>query len=143
MSEQDERAWAEILSEPMTSVRHTGWRAVSMVADISPLREATLVLEAPESWLIVPPINQGESEAAARSLPPSLAEQLSLTWAARRRRRSRAAEEEPERQTEVLVEDEPEPGPLKAAPAAPVRRPFWNRPLAAVYRMLRPAPIAA
>src|SRR3990172_3069498 len=86
--ERDETsAWAELLSEPITSVRDEGWRAIRSVEEFSPRGQQVLAaLPPPESFLIVPRPLQPEEDLP---LPPSLAEQLSLTWAARRRRRSR------------------------------------------------------
>src|SRR4249920_1881516 len=104
--------WDDILAEPIASLSdptaaapfdaesgdgdaRTGWLAVQALSDISPrAQDAPVTMPDPASMLQLKQTPQAETPEASAKLPPSLADQLSLTWAARRRHA--AVEAEPE-----------------------------------------------
>src|SRR5262249_30577177 len=145
MAERDGRplSWEEILSEPMTSVRDEGWRAVQSLAEMSPRpQQPALTLEDASGWRSLPlPPEQEETESDR--LPASLAEQLSLTWAARRRRRA-WADHELEPAPEAAFEETAGPGEFETgaqespgevlSPQAP-RTSVWRRPAGTILRL--------
>lgn len=147
--------WDDILAEPIasladptafaasdgeTDVEETGggWLAVHALSDISPRpQEAPMTLPAIDGMLQIRLPVQEETQQASTKLPPSLADQLSLTWAARRR---------------SVPEAEPEPEPASTprpvarrveAPVtveAPKPAPTWRKPFEAVARVFTRQP---
>ncbi|HEY7268475.1 MAG TPA: DUF4157 domain-containing protein [Dehalococcoidia bacterium] len=131
---EDERAWEEMLSEPMTLVRDAGWRQVCPLEEVSPRPQLPpAVLPDAESWVMMPRLPQPESPAED-PVPPTLAEQLSLTWAVRRRARAAAAAEEEIESTYEEPPPAPQPESVSTALPRPGRTRF--RPLQQVLRLL-------
>src|SRR5688572_19666910 len=95
--------WDDILSEPIASladpkafalsdaegdVEETpgGWLAVHALSDISPRsQEVPMTLSGMGDMLQIRMAIQPEAESGSTRLPPTLADQLSLTWASKRR----------------------------------------------------------
>ena len=143
--------WDDILGEPIASLGDPAaalsleagaegmdgaqhWLAVQPLASISP-RQQDAPVTMPEASSMVRlhlPL-QPETDAVSAKLPPSLAEQLSLTWAAKRRH-NLEPEAEPlpaPRPVQSRGASEVERAPLAASPAAPV----WRRPFEAIARV--------
>jgi hypothetical protein len=126
--------WDAILGEPIVSIRDEGWLALRRVDQISPRPQTPPVTVSPSlRWLVLELPPQDEEAAPGPSLPPSLAEQLSLTLAARRqraRRRSAPVEDEPI----ADVWPETSASELQEMETAPV--PSWRQPLRLLGRLL-------
>ena len=148
--------WDDILAEPIASLsdptvaapvdaergieeQRGGWLAVQALRDISPRsQDAPVTMPDAAEMLQLKLTPQAETPEATPKLPPSLADQLSLTWAARRRHA--AVESEPEvapapapRLTPRRVE-----APAPAEPPSPVS--VWRKPLEAVARVFNRQP---
>src|SRR4051794_37348966 len=139
----DPTAAARLDADYGVEVQRSGWLAVQALRDISPRpQDAPVTMPDPAAMLQLKLTPQAETPQASAKLPPSLADQLSLTWAARRRHA--AVEAEPE------VEPAPAPRPVARRVEAPVQlepaKPVsvWRKPLEAVTRVFngRPEPEA-
>ena len=140
--------WEDILSEPISSVRDEGWRVVRGIEEVSPRPQTPpAALSALSRWLILKlPHQEDDSPLNARRLPASLADQLSLTLAARRRRSRGRTEEDGTGDgahadgtdlagfaagDDVAVNSISEEG--SRGPSQP---PLWQRPLRLLARLL-------
>src|SRR4051794_37724516 len=132
----DPTAAARLDADSGVEEQRSGWLAVQALRDISPRpQDAPLTMPDAAAMLQLKLTPQAETPEASAKLPPSLADQLSLTWAARRRH--------------ATVEAEPEVVPAPAprasarrleAPASAGPASVWRKPFEAVARVFNRQP---
>src|SRR5688572_18534846 len=134
--------WDDILLEPVAQLQpdlpaaEGGWRAVRSIDEVSPRpQQPPLTLPDPDGMLSIRlPVQPEEATPSSVPPPPSLTDQLSLTWASRRKGRRKAAEEVA-RDNWPDWEPSVETAPQPVQPSWPVVS--WLKPLQRIVRRFR------